>query len=286
MDSTLRLVRTRRYPASGPGGGAVRWMCPFTHTVTCTLSSGGPASGAFTSYPRVLSHQTPPQASDVTIPDGTRVSSVVGGHHYPRHERSTRGAWPIAGTGKSGPTSPPAADSTSDNGQSPCRRTCWICESARDTRIVSCAYGYGPRAAGQARRSARAGGAQEAALPRRRASVGQIVAFVIGLVIVGFRVRGAQVRDYGDVFSAIRTLTPLESWSLFALMVFNLYTYWLANQAGLIGMTDLVSWRWKPKIPQRSLTPSRGGCAHDRHDRRDPWPRGGSRPARSRCSSA
>ncbi len=39
------------------------------------------------------------------------------------------------------------------------------------------------------------------------------------------------------MFSAIRTLTPLESWSLLALVVFNLYTYWLANQAGLIGMT-------------------------------------------------
>lgn len=86
------------------------------------------------------------------------------------------------------------------------------------------------------------GGAQEAALtaqPRRRVSVGQIVAFLIGIaVMVGIFVFAVpKFANYGDVFAAIRTLTPLEFWSLFAVMVFNLYTYWLANQAGLIGMT-------------------------------------------------
>ena len=74
---------------------------------------------------------------------------------------------------------------------------------------------------------------------RPRLSVGQIVAFVIGLVIIVgiFAFAVPKFADYGAVFSAIRTLTPLETWSLLALVVFNLYTYWLANQAGLIGMT-------------------------------------------------
>ena len=33
----------------------------------------------------------------------------------------------------------------------------------------------------------------------------------------------------------MKTLTPIEFWSL-AATIFNLYTYWLANEAGLIGM--------------------------------------------------
>jgi hypothetical protein len=35
----------------------------------------------------------------------------------------------------------------------------------------------------------------------------------------------------------MKTLTPLELWSLMAATVFNLYTYRLANQARLMGMT-------------------------------------------------
>ena len=42
--------------------------------------------------------------------------------------------------------------------------------------------------------------------------------------------------NYGDIWRAMKTLTPLEFWSLVGVMVFNLYTYWLANQAGLIGL--------------------------------------------------
>jgi uncharacterized protein (TIRG00374 family) len=75
--------------------------------------------------------------------------------------------------------------------------------------------------------------------PRRRVSAGQIIGFLVGLAImVGIFVFAIpKFADYGDVFAAMRTLTPFEFWSLFAAMVFNLYTYWLANQAGLIGMT-------------------------------------------------
>jgi len=42
--------------------------------------------------------------------------------------------------------------------------------------------------------------------------------------------------DYADVISWIRTLTPLESLSLVLAMLFNLVTYWWANQAALPGM--------------------------------------------------
>lgn len=42
--------------------------------------------------------------------------------------------------------------------------------------------------------------------------------------------------DYGAVFDWIRTLTPLESLSLVLAMLFNLVTYWWANQAALPGM--------------------------------------------------
>jgi putative heme transporter len=75
--------------------------------------------------------------------------------------------------------------------------------------------------------------------PRRRVSAGQIVAFLIGITIMGgiFAFAVPKFADYGEVFAAMRTLTPLEFWSLFAVMVFNLYTYWLANQAALMGMT-------------------------------------------------
>jgi uncharacterized protein (TIRG00374 family) len=42
--------------------------------------------------------------------------------------------------------------------------------------------------------------------------------------------------DYGDVMDALGTLTTIEFWSLFAAMVFNLVTYWWANQAALPGL--------------------------------------------------
>jgi hypothetical protein len=35
----------------------------------------------------------------------------------------------------------------------------------------------------------------------------------------------------------MRTLTPMEFWSLLAVTLFNLYTYWLANQAALPGLS-------------------------------------------------
>jgi uncharacterized protein (TIRG00374 family) len=75
--------------------------------------------------------------------------------------------------------------------------------------------------------------------PRRRLKPGQIIAFAFGVLIVVyiFAFTIPRFANYGDVWAAIKTLTPIESWSLIAATIFNLYTYWLANQAGLIGMS-------------------------------------------------
>ncbi|MGE5227012.1 MAG: lysylphosphatidylglycerol synthase transmembrane domain-containing protein [Planctomycetaceae bacterium] len=74
---------------------------------------------------------------------------------------------------------------------------------------------------------------------RRRVKPAQVVAFAFGLVIVVliFTLAIPRFADYQAVWRAMKTLTPIEFWSLMAVMVFNLYTYWLANQAGLIGMS-------------------------------------------------
>ena len=65
------------------------------------------------------------------------------------------------------------------------------------------------------------------------------MAFAFGVVIVVaiFAFAIPRFADYHDVWEALKTLTPIEFWSLMAATVFNLYTYWLANQAGLIGMS-------------------------------------------------
>jgi uncharacterized membrane protein YbhN (UPF0104 family) len=73
---------------------------------------------------------------------------------------------------------------------------------------------------------------------RRRISAKQVVWFVVGLVIVVgiFAFAIPKFADYGDVWAAMQTLTPLELATLTAAMVFNLFTYWLANQAALPGL--------------------------------------------------
>jgi uncharacterized membrane protein YbhN (UPF0104 family) len=74
---------------------------------------------------------------------------------------------------------------------------------------------------------------------KKKITPGQIVAFVFGIVIVVliFAVAIPRFADYGDVWNALKTLTPIEFWTLMAAMVFNLFTYWLANQAALMGMS-------------------------------------------------
>jgi uncharacterized membrane protein YbhN (UPF0104 family) len=73
---------------------------------------------------------------------------------------------------------------------------------------------------------------------RRRISGKQIASFAVGLVIVAaiFIYAIPQFADYGAVWDAMKTMTPIEWASLVAATVFNLFTYWLANQAALPGL--------------------------------------------------
>jgi uncharacterized protein (TIRG00374 family) len=70
-------------------------------------------------------------------------------------------------------------------------------------------------------------------------SVKQIVSFVVGVVIVVaiFVFVIPRFADWGEVWAAMKTLTIIEFWSLLAATIFNLYTYWLANQAALPGLS-------------------------------------------------
>jgi uncharacterized membrane protein YbhN (UPF0104 family) len=74
---------------------------------------------------------------------------------------------------------------------------------------------------------------------KRKISTKQIVSFVFGLAIVvgifGFAI--PRFADYGEVWAAVKTLTPVEFWSLFAATIFNLFTYWFANMAALPGLS-------------------------------------------------
>jgi uncharacterized membrane protein YbhN (UPF0104 family) len=64
--------------------------------------------------------------------------------------------------------------------------------------------------------------------------LGALVSLVIVVGIFGFAI--PKVADYGAVWAAMRTMTPLELATLFAAMVFNLFTYWWANMAALPGL--------------------------------------------------
>jgi uncharacterized protein (TIRG00374 family) len=74
--------------------------------------------------------------------------------------------------------------------------------------------------------------------PKRRFGLKQTLTFVLGLIIVVgiFAFAIPKFADYSDVWKALQDLTPLELASCLAIMVFNLYTYWLANQAALPGI--------------------------------------------------
>jgi putative heme transporter len=66
----------------------------------------------------------------------------------------------------------------------------------------------------------------------------KIVGYAISVVIVVgiFAWAIPKFANYRDVWAAIRTLTPLETWSLVAATIFNLVTYWWANQAAIPGL--------------------------------------------------
>jgi uncharacterized membrane protein YbhN (UPF0104 family) len=73
---------------------------------------------------------------------------------------------------------------------------------------------------------------------KRKLGPRQIATFVLGLaLVVGIFVFAIpKFADYSEVGKALRTLTPIEWASLVAATIFNLYTYWLANQAALPGV--------------------------------------------------
>jgi hypothetical protein len=68
--------------------------------------------------------------------------------------------------------------------------------------------------------------------PKRIAGYVASVVIVVGIFVWAV----PQFADYHDVWAALSTLTPIEFWSLMAAMVFNLFTYWWANQAALPGL--------------------------------------------------
>jgi hypothetical protein len=65
-------------------------------------------------------------------------------------------------------------------------------------------------------------------------TVGYIISVVIVVAIFTWAI--PKYANYRDVWAAIKTLTPLETWSLIAATIFNLITYWWANQAALPGL--------------------------------------------------
>ena len=66
----------------------------------------------------------------------------------------------------------------------------------------------------------------------------RIVGYVVSvLIVVGiFWWAIPKFANYRDVWAAMKTLTPIETWSLVAATIFNLVTYWWANQAALPGL--------------------------------------------------
>ena len=64
--------------------------------------------------------------------------------------------------------------------------------------------------------------------------LGLVASLVIVVAIFAYAV--PRFANYSAVWASLKTLTPLEFWSLFAAMIFNLFTYWLANMAALPGL--------------------------------------------------
>jgi uncharacterized membrane protein YbhN (UPF0104 family) len=69
---------------------------------------------------------------------------------------------------------------------------------------------------------------------RWKTVLGAIASIVIVVGIFAWAI--PKFADYNAVLDALGTLTPIEFWTLFAAMVFNLFTYWWANQAALPGL--------------------------------------------------
>ncbi len=68
----------------------------------------------------------------------------------------------------------------------------------------------------------------------RRRVISGIFSLVVVVAIFVFAI--PKIADYGQVWKTITTLTPIEIGSLVGVMVFNLFTYWIANMAALPGL--------------------------------------------------
>ena len=68
----------------------------------------------------------------------------------------------------------------------------------------------------------------------RRRVISGAVSLVLVVVIFAYAI--PRIANYGEVWSTVSTLTPLELWTILAATVFNLFTYWLANLAALPGL--------------------------------------------------
>lgn len=73
---------------------------------------------------------------------------------------------------------------------------------------------------------------------KKHSPLRRVLSALISLVIVVaiFVYAIPRFADYSAVWATVSTLTPIEFWTLFAAMVFNLFTYWLANMAALPGL--------------------------------------------------
>jgi uncharacterized membrane protein YbhN (UPF0104 family) len=73
----------------------------------------------------------------------------------------------------------------------------------------------------------------------RRPYLKRAIQLAFSLVIVGgiFVYAIPRIADYSAVMDTIGDLTPIEFATLFAAMLFNLFTYWLANMAALPGLS-------------------------------------------------
>ena len=67
---------------------------------------------------------------------------------------------------------------------------------------------------------------------RRVLSAAVSIAVVVGVFVFAI----PEIADYGEVLDTAATLTPIELWSLIAITLANLVTYWLANMAALPGL--------------------------------------------------
>ena len=73
---------------------------------------------------------------------------------------------------------------------------------------------------------------------KRTFGLRQVLLFIAGLLIVVgiFAFAVPKFANYSAVWKALGTLSLLELTILFGVMIFNLFTYWMANQAALPGL--------------------------------------------------